>query len=317
MLTALLLVLAGAVLLYGGAALLVKGSSALARSFGIAPAVIGLTVVAFGTSLPELVVTVTASLRGSSGMALGNVVGSNIANIALILGATACVRALKVEFTLLKREAPMGVGALALVVLLSIDGVLSRLDGMILLACFIGFLYWSVVGERDAPDELQEALEKNFTNGDKAKSTLLAVAGLLLVLCGGNFLVDGALRLAELFSVPKVIVGLTIVAIGTSLPELATSMVAVMKGEDDIGVGGVLGSNLFNLLGILGIAAVITPIGVPPTFFKFQYPVLFIFTLGLLPLMRSGFGITRWEGALLLAGYISYVTALYVFPQFV
>jgi cation:H+ antiporter len=317
MLTGFAFVLAGAVLLYGGAALLVKGASALARSFGIAPAVIGLTVVAFGTSLPELVVTVAASLKGSSGMALGNVVGSNIANIALVLGASACIRALKVEFTLIKREAPMGVGALVLVVLLGMDGSLSRIDGALLLACFLGFIYWSVAVERAAPEDVQDALGRQVAAGDKVKSTLLAVAGLVVVFCGGNLLVDGGLMLAEVFNVPKVIVGLTVIAIGTSLPELATSLVAVTKGEDDIGVGGVLGSNLFNLLGILGVAALITPIGVPATFLKFQYPVLFLFTLGLLPLARSGSGITRLEGAGLLAGYLLYVTALYAFPQFI
>ncbi len=307
---------AGALLLYLGATALVKGSSSLARSFGVAPAVIGLTVVAFGTSLPELAVTVTAAMKDSSDMALGNIIGSNIANIALILGAASLIRPLKVEFTLLKREAPMGIVALLGVILLSADGQLSRVDGIILLMGFAAFLYWSVMVERQAPDEVQKTLDRDGRDDNRTRNVVMTVGGLVAVLAGGNLMVEGGLRVADILEIPKVVVGLSIVAIGTSLPELATSMVAIMKGEDDIGVGGVLGSNLFNLLGILGIAALLSPINVPATFFNFQYPVALFFTLGLLPLARTGEGITRWEGALLLTCYLAYLAALYSMPQF-
>lgn len=315
MLTGLGLVAVGVALLYYGANLLVRGASLLAAGFGVAPAVVGLTVVAFGTSLPELVVSVTAALRGSPDIALGNVVGSNIANVGLILGLGACLRAMAVEFTLLKREVPMGLGAVALVVALSADGVLGRGDGLILLAAFCGFLYWSVLVERLAPEGVQETYGRKAVGpGEKGKDCLCAVCGLAGVLLGGHWLVEGGVAVAAGLGVPAVVIGLTVIAVGTSLPELAASLVAMARGENDIGVGNVLGSNLFNLLGILGVAALVHPIQVPDTFFRFQYPVLAAFTLALLPIMRVGLGISRAEGALLLGCYGAYVAALFLVP---
>lgn len=315
MLTGFALVAAGAVLLYFGANLLVRGSSKLAAAFGVAPAVVGLTVVAFGTSLPELVVSVTAAVRGNPDIALGNVVGSNIANVGLILGLGACLRAMTVEFTLLKREAPMGLGAVALVVLLSADGVLGRGDALVLLAAFCGFLYWSVMVERLAPEGVQEAYGRAAVgSAAKGRDCLRAFGGLLGVLLGGHWLVEGGVAVAAGLGVPAVIIGLTVVAVGTSLPELAASLVAIVRRESDIGVGTVLGSNLFNLLGILGVAALVHPIEVPATFFRFQYPVLAVFTVALLPIMRVGLGISRAEGALLLGCYAAYVAVLFLVP---
>ncbi len=306
-------VVLGSVLLYVGAHLLIRGASSLARGMGVAPAVVGLTVVAFGTSLPELVVTVTAALRGNADIALGNVVGSNIANMGLILGLATTIRSLSVEFTLLKREVPMGLGAVALVVLLSLDGVLGRGDAVVLLCAFGGFLWWSVAGERKAPGEVQARYHRAGASPlRRGIEALVAVAGLAGVLLGGHLLVEGGVTVARLLGVPPVIVGLTLVAVGTSLPELAASLVAAARGEDDISVGNVLGSNLFNLLGILGVAAFLDPISVPPTFFWFQYPVLAAFTLALLPICRTGMGISRGEGVLLLTGYVAYVGALYL-----
>ncbi|MEW6490316.1 MAG: calcium/sodium antiporter [Thermodesulfobacteriota bacterium] len=315
MLTGLGLVAVGVVLLYYGANLLVRGASRLAASFGVAPAVVGLTVVAFGTSLPELVVSVTAALRGNADIALGNVVGSNIANVGLILGLGACLRAMTVEFTLLKREVPMGLGAVALVVVLSADGLLGRVDALILLAAFCGFLYWSVMVERLAPEGVQAAYGRTATGpGEKGRDCLRTLWGLVGVLLGGHWLVEGGVAVAAGLGVPAVVIGLTVIAVGTSLPELAASLVAMARGEDDIGVGNVLGSNLFNLLGILGVAALVHPIHVPDTFFRFQYPVLAAFTLALLPIMRVGLGISRVEGALLLGCYGAYVAALFLVP---
>ncbi len=315
MLIPLLQIAAGVALLYYGATLLVRGASRLAAGFGVAPAVIGLTVVAFGTSLPELVVSVTAALRGSADIALGNVVGSNIANVGLILGLGACLRSMTVEFTLLKREVPMGLGAVALVVLLSADGTLGRGDALVLLAGFCGFLYWSVAVERQAPEDVQEAYAPAVRGtAEKGKDAACALCGLVGVLLGGHWLVEGGVSVAQALGVPAVVIGLTVIAVGTSLPELAASLVAVARGEDDIGVGNVLGSNLFNLLGILGVAALVQPISVPATFFRFQYPVLAAFTLALLPIMRVGLSISRVEGGLLLGGYAAYVAALFLVP---
>ena len=312
MLDALALVVAGSALLYGGAHVLIRGASGLARAFGVAPAVVGLTVVAFGTSLPELVVTITAALGGNADIALGNVVGSNIANVGLILGLATLVRGLSVEFTLLKREVPMGLAAVVLVAVLSADGILGRADAVPLLAAFAGFLYWSVAVERRAPGEVQARYERVHASG--ARKGLLAgmaVAGLAGVLVGGRWLVQGGVAAAALLGVPPVIVGLTLVAVGTSLPELAATLVAAARGEDDISVGNVLGSNLFNLLGILGVACLLDPIAVSRSFFSFQYPVLAAFTVALFPICRTGMGISRREGALLLTGYFVYVSVLY------
>jgi len=261
------------------------------------------------------VVSVTAALRGNGDIALGNVVGSNIANVGLILGLGACLRDMTVEFTLLKREVPMGLGAVALVVLLSADGVLGRGDAAVLLAGFVGFLYWSVAGERRAPEGVQESYGPVVRGAaEKGKDCACALCGLLGVLLGGHWLVEGGVAVAEGLGVPAVVIGLTVIAVGTSLPELAASLVAVARGEDDIGIGNVLGSNLFNLLGILGVAALFDPIEVPATFFRFQYPVLAVFTLALLPIMRVGLSISRAEGGFLLGGYAAYVAALFLVP---
>lgn len=315
MLVAVGSVLLGTLLLYFGADFLIRGSSRLARSFGMAPAIIGLTVVAFGTSLPELVVSVTAGLKGNADIALGNVVGSNIANIGLVLGLAACIRVLQVESTLVRREAPMGLGAVLLVVVLSLDGVLGRSDGVVLLAGFAAFLYWSLAVERSVPAEVQDSFDRSLpADGQRLRNAAFTAAGLVGVVLGADRLVEGAVTIATTFGVPTVVIGLTLVAVGSSLPELAATLVAVSRGEDDISVGNVLGSNLFNLLLILGVAALITPIAVPTTFFRFQFPVLALYTVVLLPICRSGFQISRWEGGLLLAGYVGYVAALYLAP---
>ncbi len=309
---ALVRVVTGSACLYAGAHLLIRGASGLARAFGVAPAVVGLTVVAFGTSLPELAVTITAALGGNADIALGNVVGSNIANMGLILGLATLIRGLSVELTLVKREVPMGLAAVALVALLSADGVLARGDALVLLAGFAGFLYWSVAVERRAPGEVQVRYERVHASGARKGALAgMAVAGLAGVLAGGRWLVEGGVAAAALLGVPPVIVGLTLVAVGTSLPELAATLVAAARGEDDISVGNVLGSNLFNLLGILGVACLLDPITVSRSFFSFQYPVLAVFTVALLPICLTGMGISRREGALLLTGYFVYVSVLY------
>ncbi len=315
MLTGVILLGTGIAVLYVGANFLVRGASGLARSLGAAPAVIGLTVVGFGTSVPELMVSVTAGLKGNSDIALGNVVGSNIANVGLVLGLGATLRSMTVEFTLIKREAPLGLAAVALVVGLSLDGVLGRFDGLVLLAGFAWFLGWSLFRERSAPAQVQREYEKAVAPpGRPGRNAMAAAIGLAGVLLGAYWLVEGGVSVAGALGVPAAVIGLTVVAVGTSLPELAASLVAASRGEDDISVGNVLGSNLFNLLGILGVAAVLDPIRVAPTFLRFQYPVLAAFTLALLPIMRIGMSISRLEGVFLLAGYAAYVAVLYLAP---
>jgi len=304
----------GAVALYFGANWLIKGSSGLARNFGVTPAIIGLTVVAFGTSLPELVVSLTAALKGNADIALGNIVGSNIANIGLILGIGSSIRAITVERSLTRREAPMGIVAALILTVLSLDGRIGRIDGCLLLVGFAAFLYWSIGVERTPSDIAAEVSDEISESKNKIANIGLACAGLAGVLLGGNFLVDGGIQIAEVLGVPAVIIGLTMVAVGTSIPELVTFLVASAKGEDDISVGNVLGSNLFNVLFVLGIAATVDPIEVPQTFFKFQYPALVVFSAALLPMCRSGLGLSRREGAVLLCAYISYIAILYFVP---
>ncbi len=305
-------VLAGTVLLYFGAHWLIRGASSLAASMGVAPAVVGLTVVAFGTSLPELVVSVTAALGGNGDIALGNVVGSNIANVGLILGAAATLRALSVESTLVRREVPMGLAAVVLVVTLAADGVLGRLDGLVLLVGFGGFLYWSAVVERVVPDAAPR--EPVAGTARRGRDAAVAAAGLVGVFLGGRWLVSGGVAIAEALGVPGAVIGLSVVAVGTSLPELAASLAAVSRREDDIGVGNVVGSNLFNLLGVLGVTVLVDPIVVPAGFFRFQFPVLAGFTVALLPVFGTGGRVSRGEGMLLLAAYAGYIAALYLVP---
>lgn len=314
MLSSFTILLLGAVILYFGANWLIKGSSGLAQDLGVTPAVIGITVVAFGTSLPELVVSLTAAFKGNADIALGNIVGSNIANIGLILGIGASMRAIGVERNLTKREVPMGIITAILLIGLSIDGNLGRLDGCILLAGFAIFLYWSVGVERIPAEVAAEIKEIIDEPKSKLRNASLTIVGLAGVLMGGNFLVDGGIQLAELFGIPAVIIGLTMVAVGTSIPELVTFLVASARGEDDISVGNILGSNLFNILFVLGIASLIAPIEVPQTFFKFQYPVLMAFSLSLLPICKTGLGISKMEGRFLLSSYLAYIGFLYFIP---
>lgn len=307
----LLFVLVGLLLLTGGAEGLVRGAAALARRLGLSPLVIGLTVVAFGTSMPELVVSVGAALRGSPSVALGNVVGSNIANIGLILGTGALIAALRVQAQVIRFDMPILAAVSLLLVALLADGQVSRLDGALLAAGLVGYLVYSVRwgGADEAVDaEFEEALPRPHR---LAVDLALLGVGLALLVGGARLLVEGAVALATLLHVSEVVIGLTVVAIGTSLPELATSVVAAWRGEGDIAVGNAVGSCIFNILGILGITALVHPLGTADLGVV-DGAVMVGFTLFLLPLMRTGFVLSRLEGALLLAAYLAYLAYLAV-----
>ena len=304
----ILYLVCGLIMLFIGAEGLIRGSSNLAIKIGITPLVVGLTVVAFGTSTPELVVSLKAALLGNSSISLGNVVGSNIANIALILGVAALIRPLDVHAKVIMREIPIMIGISILLLLLLIDGELGFIDGLIFV---IGLIVYLVVNILIARKEKNPEIDSEFSEGLKSKlgvsvSIVLMIAGLGLLILGANLFVQSAVAIAKIFNVSDAIIGLTIVAIGTSLPELITSIVAAYKKEADIAIGNVVGSNVFNILGILGITALIIPISSVGISYV-DLGVMLFTAIILFPLSRTGFSISRFEGALLLAGYGGYI----------
>jgi cation:H+ antiporter len=304
----ILYLVGGLIMLFIGAEGLIRGSSNLAIKIGITPLVVGLTVVAFGTSTPELVVSLKAALLGNSSISLGNVVGSNIANIALILGVAALIRPLDVHAKVIMREIPIMIGISLLLLLLLIDGELGFIDGLIFV---IGLIVYLVVNVLIARKEKNPEIDSEFSEGLKSKlgipvSIVLMIAGLGLLILGANLFVQSAVAIAKIFNVSDAIIGLTIVAIGTSLPELITSIVASYKKEADIAIGNVVGSNVFNILGILGITALIIPISSVGISYV-DLGVMLFTAITLFPLSRTRFSISRFEGALLLAGYGGYI----------
>lgn len=309
-----LLIVFGIVLLYFGGERLVASASTLARSWGISPMVIGLTIVAFGTSAPELAASLTAALQGSPEIALGNVVGSNIANIALILAITAVVHPLRTEARFLRREVPIMLGAAVLLLLALIGGVLGRIEGAGLLLLLGGYL-WLLFRGGDAPD-VEATFERAYaTDAQRApvwRSVVGALVGLGLLVGGAQSLVAGATALARGFGVPELIIGLTLVAVGTSLPELATSVVAAVKREPDIALGNIVGSNVFNVLGILSVTALARPVEVPFATVAFDLWVMVGVSVLLVPFLVTGLRLGRREGVTLLVLYLGYLAYLSV-----
>jgi cation:H+ antiporter len=313
--------IAGLVLLVAGAEVLVRGAAKLAAQFGIPPLVIGLTVVAFGTSAPETAVSVQSALNGSGDLAIGNVVGSNIANVLLILGVTALVAPLVVSRQLIRLDVPIMIGASLVTFGLAWDGELSRFDGALLFAgvlAYTGFLIYSARKDKGGDDD-EFAKEFGLDEAPKpyawAINLGLIIAGLVLLVVGSNFLVEGAVTLARALGISELVIGLTVVAVGTSLPELATSILAAIKGERDIAVGNIVGSNIFNLLCVLGLASMVAPaaIAVSPNALAFDFPVMIAVAIACLPIFFSGYRINRWEGLLFLGYYVAYTLYLVMF----
>ncbi|MDX1532307.1 MAG: calcium/sodium antiporter, partial [Rhodothermales bacterium] len=303
----------GLALLWLGAEALVRGAAALAVRFGLSPLLVGLTVVAFGTSAPELVVTAQAALDGAGGIAVGNVLGSNICNVALILGLSALVRPLRVEAQLLRLDIPLAIAVSVLVTVLLLDQEVSRVEGGGLVAGVLVYVVYSVWQGRRKRGAVPEALLEGLPRpkGMLLRDVLLVGMGLGLLAVGARALTSGAVGIAEVMGVPEAVIGLTIVALGTSMPELATSTVAAVRGAGDLAIGNVIGSNLFNLLGILGTAALIEPLWAP----GIGGVDLFVMTATaalMLPLARTGHELSRGEGALLLLSYVSYLVYLVV-----
>jgi len=307
-----ILLLLGLILLFIGAEGLIRGSSALALRFGISPLVVGLTVVAFGTSSPELVVSINSSLEGNGGIALGNIIGSNICNIALILGTSALIKPLIVQAQVVKREIPIMIAVSILLFILSLNNEISRLEGLIFFAGIIVYIIISIyLSKKEKNSEVKKEFEENITKqgGKLWKSVVFVIAGLGLLAVGAKIFVDGAVAAAERMGVSQVVIGLTIVAIGTSLPELITSVVAAFKNEADIAIGNIVGSNVFNILSILGVTAIINPVSTSDAGL-IDFSLMLLTAILLLPLSWSGYKLSRWEGGFFFAGYVIYMLYL-------
>ena len=310
-------IIAGLVLLVVGGELLVRGAASLAAAFRISPLVIGLTVVAFGTSAPELCVSLQAANSGNAGVAIGNVIGSNIINVLFVLGAAAVVAPLIVNSDLVRKDVPVMIGASFVVWYMASDGAISRVDGLLLFAALCVYLTYSIVTSRRANLAIEKELEDvgaAFSGKrDVALQVFFLIAGLALLGVGANWLVAGSKAVAEWFKISDLVVGLTVVAIGTSMPEAVTSIVASYRGQRDIAVGNVVGSNLFNLLCVLGLTATFTPGGIPVAAdaISFDFPVMIAVALVCFPIFLTGYRVQRWEGALFL-GYYAFYTFVVV-----
>jgi len=310
----------GLVALVGGAELLVKGAATIATRLGIAPVVVGLTVVAFGTSAPEFAVSIGASVTGNTDMSLGNVVGSNTANILLILGMSATVSGLIVTQRIIRVDIPVVILVSGVVFLLALNNSIGRVEGIALFVALLVYTGWLIRNAlkkdtKEVMDEYQESIEELEDDVESRPMWVLLaliIAGLAALVLGSNLLVNSATDIAESFGVSDLVIGLTVVAIGTSLPELATSVLAAMRGQRDIAVGNVVGSNIFNLLGVLGLSGVLASDGIPVTdeALRLDLPVMMVSALVLIPICWNGFMIKRWEGFLMMAYYFAYVAYL-------
>ncbi len=312
-------ILAGFGLLIWGADRFVTGAAAIARNFGVAPLLIGLTIVGFGTSAPEILVSGIASIQGNPGLAIGNAIGSNIANIGLILGVTALVSPLAVQSTTLRREYPMLLAACLVALLLLLDGELSQLDGLILCIGLLLLLYGMIrIGRRGSRsgDPMKYEYDAGIPQQMPTRTALFwFVIGLILLLVSSQMLVWGAVNIATAFGVSDLVIGLTIIALGTSLPELAAGVASALKGEHDIAIGNVIGSNMYNLLAVLPMPALLAPGPFAPEVLLRDMPVMIGLTLAMFA-MGYGFGapgrINRFEGTLLVLAFISYQGLLFI-----
>lgn len=307
-----LLLIAGVALLTAGGEALIRGALSAARRMGISPLLSGLLIVGFGTSMPEMVVSVVAALEEKPDIAVGNVVGSNIGNILLILGTCALISPIVVQPLAVRRDAVAVVAASVLFVFLAWDGVLTRIDALVFLASLAAFLTWAYLSERNdhSPSaELHQAESETLTAlpSSAVMSVVGVVAGLGLLVAGSQVLLKGAVGIAQSLGISEVVIGLTLVAVGTSLPELSVSVIAALRRHADVAVGNVLGSNMFNLLGILGVSAVIQPLPVNARVFQVDQWVMLATAVVLFAFLYTGRRLSRMEGGLLLAAYGLYL----------
>ena len=321
MLEQVLMFVLGLVVLVVGADVMVRGASRLAVSFGVSPLVVGLTVVAFGTSAPEMAVAVGSALAGTPDLAIGNVVGSNIANVLLPLGIPALLTPLLVDEQIIRQEIPIMIGASALLVVMALDGNIGLLESIVLFALVIAYTVFLVIQSRRASkavqDEFETGIPTSTWDSHWAVQIGLIAAGLVMLVVGADWLVDAAVAFARAFGVSDLVIGLTVVAVGTSMPEIATSIVAAMRGQRDIAVGNVVGSNVFNILAVLGAAGIASGAGLPVSEAarNFDLWVMLAVAFACLPIMITGREIARWEGVVFLAYYAAYTAWLVLQAQ--
>ena len=316
LLTSSLGIIAGFALLVWSADRFVLGASSLARNLGVSPLVIGLTIVGFGTSAPEMLVSAIAAWQGSPEIAVGNAIGSNIANVGLVIGVTAILSPIDVKSATLRREFPVLFAVIGLTLFMMIDLRLDRLDSVILLGGMIAMVIWIVfLGLRSRIDPLSSEFDHEIPKHKSMTwSVMWLLIGLLLLLASSKIVVWGATSIAQYFGVSDLVIGLTIIAIGTSLPELAASVMCALRNEDDMAIGNVVGSNMFNLLGVMGLPGLIKPFSFHESALTRDYAVMFVFCVALF-VMSYGFKrpgrINRLEGGVLLSGFIAYMIVLY------
>ncbi|NOY52803.1 MAG: calcium/sodium antiporter [Deltaproteobacteria bacterium] len=299
----------GLFLMVYGADRLVEGGSAIAVHFRISPLVIGLTIVSFGTSFPEFAASLVGALHGKTDLAMGNVIGSNICNLGLVLGAAALTRPIRVRGSLIRKEIPFLLLISAITWWMARDHRIGRGEGLFFVVLFVLFVYYCIRTARQRGDALPPGLPPGkFISLPRSFGAL--TFGLLLLFFGADLTIRAAVSISGRMGISQAVIGLTVVALGTSLPELVTSVMALRKGEGDIGLGNVLGSNIFNLLFVLGVTATVHPIPSSPQFFRFDIPVMLAFTVLLIPFAGSRLQISRREGGLLLAAYCGYILYL-------
>lgn len=302
--------------LFFGGNWLVQGAARFAKTLGVSPIVIGLTIVAYGTSMPELLVSVQAALGGNADISMGNVVGSNIANVGLIIGVSALIFPMIVQLQFLRREIPIMLGISVLLFFLAQDGVLQASDGLIFVIGAVSFSFFSyLIAKREEAALIKETTEFTTMLVEPPRTLLNDLAligiGIAVLLVGSERLVFGAVNIATALGVPQLVIGITLVAVGTSLPELATSIIAAFKKESEIAIGNVVGSNIFNILGILGITALITPINVNPQLIRVDMFIMLGFSVALY-IFCIGRKISRLEALLLLSGYVTFTVYAFV-----
>lgn len=303
----------GLILLAVGGEGLIRGSAALAVRLGLTPLVVGLTVVAFGTSAPELVVSISAALSDSEGITLGNVVGSNILNIGLVLGLTALFCPINIKVQVIKSDAPIMVAFTVLVLAIMKIGIISAIHGIIFLVLLVGYITFRVLSARRQKDsDVESEYQEGIPHRSRSilRDIIFLVGGFVLLVLGARMMVASAVDIARFLGISETVIGLTIVALGTSLPEVAASVMAALRHQPDIALGNVIGSNIFNLLCILGTASIIKPLN-PSGITGLDMFVMAAFSVALLPLLYTGFRLQRWEGGILLLGYCVYLWFLW------
>lgn len=322
MLTHAVFFVIGLTLLVVGAEALVRGASRLALSMGISPLVVGLTIVAFGTSAPELAVSVGASLDGRPELAVGNVIGSNIANVLLILGIAALIAPLVVHEQIIRQEIPIMLGASVLMVVMALDGRITPIESALLFALVVGYTFYLIRQSRRASRQTEAEYDAEMPPDSKwdrhwSVQVALIVVGLGALVLGSHWLVGAAVAFAQAFGVSELVIGLTVVAVGTSMPEIATSVIAALRGERDIAVGNVIGSNVFNIFSVLGVTGLVSAGGIPipDAARNFDLWVMLAVAFACLPIMLTGREIARWEGAVFLGYYAAYTAYLILAAQ--